>query len=90
MTDPIAWLVDQVGRTSDLPGELPPALRRGNAARRVQEAIDRVWRNRVELCRQTGLSQSSVGRVLAGLADRGEVEVMPARGSRPAQFRRSA
>lgn len=88
IADPIAWTVEQAFRTADLPGELPASLKRGNAAETLAVALDRVWRNRVELCRRTGLSQSSVGRLLIGMAERGEVEVLPASGSRAAQFRR--
>jgi len=33
VTDALAWTVEQVFRTADLPGELPAELRRGNAAR---------------------------------------------------------
>lgn len=90
MTDPIAWTVEQAFRTADLPGELPASLRRGGAHETLSRALDRIWRNRVNLCERTGLSQSCVGRLLAGMAERGEVEVLPASGSRAAQFRRVA
>lgn len=88
MTDPLAWMADQVFRTADLPGELPASLRRGHAAQTLAAAVDNIWRDRVELCRRTGLSQSTVGRMLVRMHARGEVEMMPARGSRAAQFRR--
>lgn len=89
MTDALAWTVEQVFRTADLPGELPAELRRGHAAQTLAAAIDGLWRNRVELCRRTGLSQSTVGRMLVQMHERGEIEMLPASGSRAAQFRRA-
>lgn len=89
MTNALAWTAQQVFRVAELPGELPRELRRGGAYRSLAAVIDRTWRNRVELCRRTGLSQSSVGRLLKHMTERGEVEVLPARGPRAAQFRRA-
>lgn len=89
MTDALAWTVEQVFRTADLPGELPAELRRGHAAQTLAAAMDGLWRNRVELCRRTGLSQSTVGRMLVQMRERGEIEMLPASGSRAAQFRRA-
>jgi hypothetical protein len=89
VNDALAWTVEQVFRTANLPGEPPAELRRGHAAQTLAAAIDNIWRNRVELCRRTGLSQSTVGRTLVQMHARGEVEMTPARGSRPARFRRA-
>lgn len=42
MTDPLAWMADQVFRTADLPGELPASLRRGHAAQTLAAAVDNI------------------------------------------------
>ena len=90
MTDPLAWMADQVFRTADLPNREVKAIAPRASGLAVKAAVDRTWRCRAEIARLAGVDQSTAGRMLALMLSNGEVEMMPRRKMRPAQYRKSA
>lgn len=90
MTDPMAWVADQVFRTADLPWAEQKSVAPRASGLAVKAAVDLTWRCRAEIARMAGVDQSTAGRMLALMLSNGEVEQMPRRKMRPAQFRRSA
>lgn len=91
MTDAIAWTVEQMWRRDDLPGaaKLLPAIRPGARAAAIERLLDRTWRTRQEIARDVGCDVKTASRVLGQLWADGAAEMLPASGSRPAQFRRA-
>lgn len=90
MTDPLAWMADQVFRTADLPNREVKAVAPRASGLAVKAAVDKTWRCRAEIARIAGVDQSTASRMLALMVSTGEAEEMPRRKMRPAQFRRSA
>ncbi len=90
MTDPMAWVADQVFRTADLPWAEQKSVAPRASGLAVKAAVDHIWRCRAEIARIAGVDQSTAGRMLALMVSTGEAEQMPRRKMRPAQFRRSA
>ena len=89
MTDPLAWMADQVFRTADLPNREVKAIAPRASGLAVKAAVDRTWRCRAEIARIAGIDQSTAGRMLALMLSNGEAEYMPRRKMRPAQYRRA-
>ena len=89
MTDPFAWMAEQVFRTADLPNREVKAIAPRASGLAVKAAVDRTWRCRAEIARLAGVDQSTAGRMLALMLSTGEVEQMPRRKMRPAQYRRA-
>ena len=88
MTDPFAWMAEQVFRTADLPNREVKAIAPRASGLAVKAAVDRTWCCRAEIARLAGVDQSTAGRMLALMLSTGEVEQMPRRKMRPAQYRR--
>lgn len=90
MTDAIAWTIQQMART-DLPGaaKLSMSIRPGTRAAAIAKMLDRTWRTRMEIARSVGCDIKTAGRVLGDLWAQGVAEMLPASGSRPAQYRRA-
>lgn len=91
MTDAIAWTIQQMART-DLPGaaKLSTAIRPGTRAAAIHRLLDRTWRTRQEISRAVGCDIKTASRVLGDLWVQGTAEMLPASGSRPAQYRSAA
>lgn len=89
MTDPFAWMAEQVFRTADLPNREVKAIAPRASGLAVKAAVDHTWRCRAEIARIAGVDQSTAGRMLALMLSTGEVEQMPRRKMRPAQYRRA-
>ena len=88
MTDPMAWVADQVFRTADLPWAEQKSVAPRASGLAVKAAVDHTWRCRAEIARIAGVDQSTAGRMLALMLSTGEAEEMPRRKMRPAQYRR--
>ena len=88
MTDPLAWMAEQVFRTADLPNREVKAVAPRASGLAVKAAVDKTWRCRAEIARIAGVDQSTASRMLALMVSVGEAEEMPRRKMRPAQFRR--
>lgn len=92
MTDPLAWMVDQVGKT-DLPCDgravEPPKVRVGRAALAVRNAVVSEWRTRSDIAALTGAAQNTMAIELRRMEAAGEIEVERGTGKRPDRYRRA-
>ncbi len=88
MTDPIAWTVEQVGRTN-LPGDgrIDPPVGRGALA--VRNAVISTWRTRADIAEITGAAQNTIAIELRRMEAAGEIEVERGTGKRPDRYRRA-
>ena len=80
--NPMAWIVEQSGRTQWLPGTPEPAIET------VMRHADKTWRSADEFARMTRRSKTHCAKLLREAIKAGKIDLMPARGNIPAQYRR--
>ena len=80
--NPMAWMVEQSRRTAFLPGTPEPAIET------VMRHADKTWRSADEFARMTRRSKTHCAKLLREAIKAGKIDLMPARGNIPAQYRR--
>jgi len=80
--NPMAWMVEQSRRTDWLPGRPEPAIET------VMHVADKTWRSADEFARMTRRSKTHCAKLLREAIKAGKIDLMPARGNIPAQYRR--
>ena len=80
--NPMAWMVEQSRRTDWLPGTPEPSIET------VMHVADQTWRSAEEFARLTRRSKTHCAKLLREAIKAGKIDLMPARGNIPAQYRR--
>lgn len=87
MTDPFAWMAEQLDR-NNLPGDGRPDAPVGRAALAVRNAVISTWRTRADIAEITCAAQSTIAIELRRMEQAGEVAVERGSGKRPDRYRR--
>lgn len=85
MTDPIAWVADQLNR-KDLPGKI--VAHAGRATLAVRNAVTTQWRTRAQISAITGAAKNTMAMELRRMEANGEIEIERGRGGKPDRYRR--
>lgn len=87
MTDPFAWMADQLDR-NNLPGDGRPDAPVGRAALAVRNAVISTWRTRADIAEITCAAQNTIAIELRRMEQAGEIAVERGSGKRPDRYRR--